>query len=67
MTRDEHQRIFDLFYTTKANGSGLGLPLSQQIVVAHGGVIRCESAPGQGTVFELCFPPHAGDGKRSVA
>ena len=55
---DQRQRMFDLFYTTKAGGTGLGLPLSQQIVVAHGGVIRCDSAPGAGTVFELCFPPY---------
>ena len=53
----EHRgRIFDLFFTTKQRGSGLGLPLTQQIVVAHGGQIRCESAPGQGTEFTLFFP-----------
>jgi signal transduction histidine kinase/HAMP domain-containing protein len=52
------ERIFDLFYTTKKLGSGLGLPLSQQIVLAHGGVIRCNSTPGHGTTFELWFPVH---------
>jgi signal transduction histidine kinase len=62
---DQRQRMFDLFYTTKAGGTGLGLPLSQQIVVAHGGVIRCDSTPGAGTVFELCFPPYQGESKRS--
>jgi signal transduction histidine kinase len=72
---DQRQRMFDLFYTTKTGGTGLGLPLSQQIVVAHGGVIRCDSTPGAGTVFELCFPGYvpagipayhgAGEGKRS--
>jgi len=64
MTPDQRRRIFDLFYTTKASGTGLGLPLSQQIVVAHGGVIRCESAPDQGTVFELWFPVYQGEAKR---
>lgn len=64
MTPEQRQRIFDLFYTTKANGTGLGLPLSQQIVVAHGGVIRCQSAPDQGSVFELWFPVYAGDARR---
>jgi signal transduction histidine kinase len=58
MTPEERARIFDLFYTTKETGTGLGLPLSQQIVVAHGGLIRCESAPGRGTTFELWFPAH---------
>jgi signal transduction histidine kinase len=50
------ERMFDLFYTTKEHGSGLGLPLTQQIVVAHGGHIRCESAEGRGTTFELVLP-----------
>ena len=58
MTPEQRARIFDLFYTTKETGSGLGLPLSQQIVVAHGGLIRCQSAPGEGTTFELWFPSH---------
>lgn len=53
---EERDRIFDLFYTTKEGGTGLGLPLTQQIVVAHGGKIRCESTPGAGTTFELWLP-----------
>ncbi|MGE0784405.1 MAG: ATP-binding protein [Sandaracinaceae bacterium] len=59
----QHARahIFDLFYSTKERGSGLGLPLTQQIVSAHGGVVRCEDAPGRGTVFTMWFPPHRAD------
>lgn len=50
-------RIFDLFFTTKERGSGLGLPLTQQIVVAHDGVIRCTNgAGGKGTRFEIWLP-----------
>jgi signal transduction histidine kinase len=56
MDAEQKQRVFDLFYTTKQRGSGLGLPLTQQIVVAHGGQIRCDSEPGQGTTFTLHFP-----------
>jgi signal transduction histidine kinase len=56
MTEEQRARIFDPFYTTKARGTGLGLPLSQQIVVAHGGVIRCDSEPGRGTTFEIWLP-----------
>jgi two-component system NtrC family sensor kinase len=56
MQAEQKARIFDLFYTTKQGGSGLGLPLTQQIVVAHGGLIECESAPDQGTTFTLHFP-----------
>jgi signal transduction histidine kinase len=56
MEPEQKDRIFDLFYTTKQRGSGLGLPLTQQIVVAHGGHVRCESSPAQGTVFTLFLP-----------
>ncbi len=58
--REERERIFDLFYTTKEHGSGLGLPLTQQIVVAHGGRIRCEAGPDGGTTFELWLPAAPG-------
>jgi signal transduction histidine kinase/HAMP domain-containing protein len=64
---EQRARVFDLFYTTKTGGTGLGLPLSQQIVVAHGGFIRCESAEGAGTVFELWFPLYRGESKRAGA
>ena len=45
--------IFKPFFTTKNQGTGLGLPISRKIVEAHGGVIRVESVPGQGTAFYL--------------
>ena len=63
MTPEQRERIFDLFYTTKSHGTGLGLPLSQQIIVAHGGVIRCQSAVGEGTTFELWFPALSADAR----
>lgn len=53
---DKRPHIFDLFYSTKERGTGLGLPLTMQIVSAHGGAIRCEDAPGGGTVFTMWFP-----------
>jgi two-component system, NtrC family, sensor kinase len=52
----EREKIFDLFYTTKQHGTGLGLPLTQQIVAAHGGRIRCLSRAGGGTTFEVWLP-----------
>ena len=49
-------KIFDLFYTTKQEGSGLGLPTVQRIVQTHGGKISVESQVGRGTTFTLHFP-----------
>ena len=49
MTKDELANIFDPFYTTKSAGSGLGLPISQQIILNHGGDISLSSTPGEGT------------------
>lgn len=59
---EERAHIFDLFYSTKERGTGLGLSLTQQIVSAHGGRIRCEEAPGGGTIFAMWFPPARSDG-----
>ncbi|MDQ3036566.1 MAG: ATP-binding protein [Myxococcota bacterium] len=53
---ERRAHLFDLFFSTKERGTGLGLPLTQQIVVAHGGLIRCEDAPDRGTVFAMWFP-----------
>ncbi|MCB9708941.1 MAG: HAMP domain-containing protein [Myxococcales bacterium] len=56
ISREDLSKIFSPFFTTKPAGTGLGLPLTQQIVLAHGGQIRCESRTGQGTSFILSFP-----------
>lgn len=52
-------RVFDLFFTTKKNGTGLGLPLCQRLIRAHGGRIELDTQPGQGTTFTVYLP--AGD------
>jgi signal transduction histidine kinase len=49
-------RIFDLFYTTKKGGSGLGLPVAARAVADHGGKVTVRSAPGEGTEFTLLLP-----------
>ena len=49
------QRIFERYYTTKANGSGLGLALVQDAVEASGAAIQVESDHGRGTLFRVTF------------
>jgi signal transduction histidine kinase len=48
--------IFDPYFTTKTEGSGLGLWIAQQIAVAHGGDLRAANAPAGGAVFTLTLP-----------
>ncbi len=52
---DVLEKIFIPFYSTKKNGSGIGLSLSRQIMRAHGGNIRVTSKAGEETVFTLRF------------
>ena len=49
-------KIFDPFYTSKAEGTGLGLAISKKLVAAHGGTIEAHSQPGAGTEFVLTLP-----------
>ena len=56
MTEQERAKVFTPFFSTKIGGTGLGLPLTQQIVTEHGGQIHCESAPNQGTTFIIELP-----------
>jgi PAS domain S-box-containing protein len=51
MTAAEQQKLFHPFFSTKVGGTGLGLPLTQQIITEHDGAIACESTPGKGTTF----------------
>jgi signal transduction histidine kinase len=49
-------RLFEQFFTTKPQGTGLGLYISRQIVEEHGGRLRWTSTPGTGTTFTASLP-----------
>lgn len=60
---EDRQKIFLPFFTTKQEGSGLGLALVQKIIVAHNGTIALESSAPQGARFAVLLPvrqEHAG-------
>jgi signal transduction histidine kinase len=50
------RRLFEQFFTTKPQGTGLGLYISRQIVEEHGGEIRWTSEPGSGATFTIHLP-----------
>lgn len=56
MDAQTRAQAFKAFFTTKARGTGLGLPISRQIVEAHGGSIDLESSPGAGTRVTVRLP-----------
>ena len=53
------RRLFEPFFTTKTTGHGLGLVITRRIILDHGGDIRVESKPGEGTTFTLDLPSSA--------
>lgn len=57
--------VFDPFFSSKADGIGMGLPSAQRIMAEHGGEIRIDSTPGEGTKVRLSLPDHRGAEKGS--
>ncbi len=69
MTADVRERIFEPFFTTKpeGEGTGLGLATAYAIVRAAGGVIRVESTPGEGSVFEVVLPARRAEDREPMS
>jgi nitrogen fixation/metabolism regulation signal transduction histidine kinase len=59
MGRETLERIFDLYFSTKDSGTGLGLPITRKIIEEHGGTIRVSSEPGRGTEVTIELPAAA--------
>jgi signal transduction histidine kinase len=53
---EDLDRIFEPYFTTKENGTGLGLALTRRIILEHGGSIRAETVPGGGARFIIDLP-----------
>jgi len=56
LPEEARARLFEPFFTTKPSGTGLGLAVSQGIVLAHGGSIEAGAAPGGGATFTIRLP-----------
>ena len=53
---EQLDKIFDLFISTKAEGTGVGLTIVKQIIEGHGGCVNVESNPDQGAKFSILLP-----------
>jgi signal transduction histidine kinase len=56
-------RIFEPFYTTKPQGTGMGLAISRSIIEAHGGRLWAEPNTPQGATFQCTLPAHIESGQ----
>jgi signal transduction histidine kinase len=64
---DIREKIFDLYFTTKSGGSGIGLAMTYRILQLHHGGVEVQSKPGRGTEFRLRIPLNATDrGRRHL-
>jgi signal transduction histidine kinase len=56
ITEEEAEKAFHPFFSTKAQGTGLGLPIAKRIVESHHGRLSLESTPGKGTRVRIVLP-----------
>ncbi|MFA5700922.1 MAG: ATP-binding protein [Desulfuromonas sp.] len=65
LTTEEQAKMFDPFFTTRKDGTGLGLAMVQQIIEQHNGRIEVESEEGQGTIIRIILPQIGGTDEQS--
>ena len=56
---DETERIFEAFFTTKPQGTGMGLSISRRIIASHGGHLWASPNTGRGATFQFTLPVEA--------
>ena len=56
ITPEELPHIFDVYYSSRPQGRGLGLPTAKKIIESHDGTITVDSVPGKGTSFTIKLP-----------
>jgi PAS domain S-box-containing protein len=56
LPEQEPERVFEAFFTTKSQGTGMGLSISRRIIDAHGGRLWASNNPGRGTTFQFSLP-----------
>jgi len=56
ISEEDQARIFNPFFTTRSEGTGLGLPAVRRIARAHGGTVGVQSKLGQGSTFKIRLP-----------
>ena len=54
---EEAERIFEAFFTTKPQGTGMGLSISRRIIESHGGRLWANANIGRGATFQFTLPP----------
>ncbi len=64
--KDVLPKIFDIFYSTKSKGTGLGLAVAYSIVKKHGGKIEVSSEEGKGTTFTIILPASSAIERRKI-